>query len=297
MPFMRASELVSECILRRHTGKAFVMVEGVTDRALWVEYADCAIIPTQGKDLILEALNSPMLRKAAGIAGIVDADYWLLAEADERELTNLLYDDCCPDMEMILLSSPALRKVMRHSLDKFDIEEAHNFADKLNQESQRLAAEIGYFRLLNEAENIGLNFKSLDIAESVDRGKLQLDDGWLARRLAGNRSGISRDDLLRGVADLRKKHPPDNIQLCRGKDVIAIMARIAPELYESHFGEQLPDSAKAIFQEARLAKELRKAYEYIHFADTSLFQRICHWEEQNIPYRIIRDFSAERTPA
>ena len=48
-----------------------------------------------------------------------------------------------------MLNSPALRKVLRHSIKTDDIELLHEFADKLKIEAQRLAMEFGYFRLLN----------------------------------------------------------------------------------------------------------------------------------------------------
>lgn len=286
MMLTEPSELVSEYILRRWTGKPFVMVEGVTDRALWAEYADCDPIPTQGKELILDALNSYMLREAQGIAGIIDLDYTLISQTYQRDMPNLLYDAHCPDMEMILLSSPALKKVLRHELPE-DIDAAHDFADRLSRESQRLAAEIGFFRWLNEVEQYGLNFKALKVQDFVDNNALTLDCEWLARRLAEACDGLSSEALLREVDKLRQQDPPET-QLCRGKDVIAIMVRIMPALFESHFGEAPPDSAREIFQERRLAKELRKAYEYIYFKGTSLFGCIQNWESVNCPYRILK---------
>lgn len=285
----QAKELISECILRRHTGQPFVMVEGKTDRALWLEYAACDPIPTQGKEPILKALDSFILREAPGIAGIIDADYWLLSEADALATPNLLFDDCCPDMEMILLGSPALKKVLRHELHTLKSADAHAFAESLTQNSQRLAAEIGYFRWLNETERYGLNFKVLCLPEFVDSETLTLDREWLARRLAGGKD-VSSETLLMAVAALRETQPPGAIQLCRGKDMLAIMAYIAPRVYQQHFDDALPESARELFDEARLAKELRKAYEYIYFVDTSLYQRIRDWQCANHPYRIIRDF-------
>ncbi len=117
---------------------------------------------------------------------------------------------------------------------------------------------------------------------------LELDAKLVAARLTGGRPDILSDDLLSQVDDLRQRYPPDNVQLCRGKVVIAIMAHILPALYESRFGEALPDSAREIFQEKRLAKELRKAYEYIYFKSTSLFGCIQNWESSNSPYKVLK---------
>ena len=85
----------------------------------------------------------------------------LFTPPDEPSTNNLLYDDHCPDMELILLNSSALKKTLRHTFYKYEIEQIHEFAEKLKEESLRLAAELGYFRLLNHIENCGLNFKDV----------------------------------------------------------------------------------------------------------------------------------------
>ena len=267
------------------------MVEGKTDEVLWEEYRsreDCTLYPAHGKDKIIAALGVGHESRHVRHRRIVDADYWLITDADELATENLLYDDCCPDMEVILLQSPGLKKVLRHELPEEDIDAAHDFADALNRESQRLAAEIGYFRWLNEVKGYGLNFKSLRIADFVDAETLALDRDWLARRLAERRDEISSEQLLRETAELRENNPAENLQLCRGKDVIAIMAHIMPVLNEAHFGEELPENIREVFQEKRLAKEMRKAYEFIYFKQTSLFGCIQEWQSANCPYKILK---------
>lgn len=291
-PQAMANIILTEQIRRRlcGEGETFVMVEGKTDEVLWEEFRsreDCTIYPVNGKERVVAALDVVKQRDSRGVAGIVDADYWLITDADELGTNNLLYDDCCPDMEMILLSSPALKKVLRYELPVEDIDAAHDFADRLSRESTRLAAEIGFFRWLNEVEQYGLNFKGLRVQDFVDSNALTLDCDWLARRLAEACDGMSSEELLCEVGKLRELEPPE-IQLCRGKDVIAIMAHIMPALFEAHFGEAPPENALEIFQEKWLAKELRKAYEYIYFRDTSLFGCIQNWESANCPYKILK---------
>ena len=298
MTELTASEIVAEFYITRGMGKSkktFVMVEGKTDRALWVEYmADCALFPTRGKNVIIDALKSYGLCGLPGIAAIVDADYWLITQSDKPNIDNLLYDDCCPDMELILLASPALKKVLRHTFSMCETEQIHEFAEKLKKESLCLAAELGYFRLLNHIEDYGLNFKAIHLEGQgfIDKNTLELDREWAARRLAENKRGITSTELLRGIEKLRGKYPP-NIQLCRGKDVLGIMTVIMPILFKSEFGEEfkdLPDSMRMMFRgEQELSRELRKTYEYVYFAKTSLFSCIRKWESDNSPYRIIRD--------
>ena len=287
IPECTPSEIVSELIIVRMMDKrkTFVMVEGKTDRALWTEYmTDCALFPTRGKDVIIDALKTPMLRGLSGIAAIVDSDYWLICQADELSTDNLLYDDCCPDMESILLNSPALKKTLRHVFSDYEIEQIHEFAEKLKEESLRLAAELGYFRLLNHIEDYGLKFKEIHFEEFIDG--LKLDQDWIARRLAENERGISREALLKEIEELREGYPQEeyNIQLCRGKDALDIMAVILSTLFESQFGDDLPQSILNM----ELTGNLRMSYEYGYFEKTSLFSSIREWESDNSPYRIIR---------
>ena len=287
IPECTPSEIVSELIIVRMMDKrkTFVMVEGKTDRALWTEYmTDCALFPTRGKDVILDALKTSMLRGLSGIAAIVDSDYWLICQSDELSTDNLLYDDCCPDMESILLNSPALKKTLRHTFSDYETEQIHEFAEKLKEEALRLAAELGYFRLLNHIEDYGLKFKEIHFKEFIDG--LKLDRDWIARRLAENERGISREALLEEIEELREKYPQEeyNIQLCRGKDVLDIMAVILSTLFKSQFGDDLPQSILNM----ELTAYLRMSYEYGDFEKTSLFSSIREWESSNSPYRIIR---------
>ena len=272
-------------------GETFVMVEGKTDEVLWEEFRsreDCTIYPVNGKDRVVAALDIVNKRDSRAVAGIVDADYWLITEADELGADNLLYDDRCPDIETLLLSSPALKKVLRNELYNCDIEKIHELADRLKSEGLRLAMEYGYFRLLNHLNCYGLKCNAIALAEVIDIDSLELDRKLVASRLTGDKPGLASDELLRQVEELRQRYPPDNLQLCRGKDVVAIMAHILPSLFRTKFGEDLPPDAERAFGEKALSTRLRSAYEFGYFKQTSLFDCIQHWETKNCPYKILK---------
>lgn len=272
-------------------GETFVMVEGKTDHVFWEEYRskeDCAIYPVNGKDRVVATLDITNKRGSRGVAGVVDADYWLITDSDELGTDNLLYDDCCPDMEFILLSSPALKKLLRNELYNYDIEEVHELADKLQTEGLRVAMAYGYFRLLNHLKCYGLKCNAIPLSEVIDKDALELDAELVASRLTGDRSGITSDDLLQQVEDLRQRYPPDNLQLCRGKDVVSVMAYILPTLFGAQFGVDLPLDAKRAFGEKALSIRLRSAYEFGYFKQTALFDCIQKWENTNCPYIILK---------
>lgn len=267
------------------------MVEGKTDHVFWEEYRskeDCTIYPVNGKDRVVAALDITNRRGSRGVAGVVDADYWLITDSDELGTDNLLYDDCCPDMEFILLSSPALKKLLRNELYNYDIEKIHELADRLKSEGLRVAMDYGYFRLLNHLKCYGLKCNAIPLSEVIDIDALKLDAELVASRLTGDKPGQTSDELLRQVEELRQRYPPDNLQLCRGKDVVAIMAHILPSLFKTQFDEDLPPDAERAFGEKALAIRLRSAYEFGYFKQTALFDCIQKWENTNCPYKILK---------
>jgi len=285
--------MVNEYRLARESikGKSFVMVEGRTDRALWTEFIPdhhAYLVYADGKSDIVDALNAPVMRGIEGIAGIVDADYWLITDAAELGTENLLYDDCCPDIESLLLCSPALKKVLRNNLYSYDVDEIHAFADKLFSEAQRLAAEFGFFRLLNHLKDYGIRFRDFDFSEFIDRDTRRLDRAETAKRLAQTTISVSCEDLLRQVDELQEMYSPNNLQLCRGKDVVAILVYLLPLRFQSEFGESLPQDATVNLNGRVLSIGLRSAYDSAYFKGTSLFSCIRLWESANKPYKILK---------
>ncbi len=296
-PEMTPHEIANEIGVRQiqsriyGEGETFVMVEGKTDHVLWEEYRakeDCTLYPAQGKDKIIAALDITKKRGLGGVAGIVDADYWLITDAKELGSENLLYDDCCPDMESLLLDSDALKKVLRHSIDIEDIEEIHGFAEKLVTEARRIASEFGYFRLLNHLTDYWLHCNSIRFDEVIDYDKLGLDSELVASKLAGDKPAITAQDLMQQVDELRDKYPSENPQLCRGKDIVAIISVILPILFKREFEDESSTATAPSTKAKALSKDLRMAYEYGYFLQTSLYSCIRSWESSNTPYKILK---------
>ena len=287
---------VAEYYLVRTYGQrhSFVMVEGETDEEVWGCFAatECRLFPSRGKDNIIEALTISELREVPGIAGIIDLDYSLIAGSYPRNIPDLLYDDCCPDIESIILSSSALKNVLRKNLCNYEIEQVHKFAEDLTTEAHGLAMQFGYFRLLNHLNDCGLRCNAIRFEDVIDGDSLKLDNELIASKLTGAVPGLTSEDLLQQIDELREQYPPDNPQLCRGKDVLAILAFLLPIRFKAEFGEDLPGDTRAALKNKALSIRLRSAYDSEYFKQTSLFNCIRQWECNNKPHRIIRDFSA-----
>lgn len=303
LPDMTPHEIANEIGSRQiHSriygeGETFVMVEGKTDQVLWEEFRsreDCTLYPTQGKDKIIAALQVLKKREKRGVAGIIDLDYMLICASNERDMPNLLYDDCFPDSETLVLNSDALKKLLRNHLHRFEIAQVHEFAEKLREEAQRLASEFGYFRLLNYIENYGISFKNFwkryrhgDFILIEERIK-DINREDFCVKLKEICPHVSEFDLLMEVDNLRQQYPPGDIQLCQGHDLVATVAYLLPILYRWEFQEDLPENMTMAFHHSLLSASLRSAYEYRYFRETSLFNCIRSWESANSPYRILK---------
>jgi len=270
------------------------MFEGETDDDTWGKFiADqyCHTHPLprgEGKDQIVSALQIRLCGES-GVAGLVDGDYWLITNSDELKTENLVYDECYPDSELILLNSPALACALKELLDKEIKQVVEDFASELRDEAHRLASEFGYFRLINHVEDYGLKFRDIDHTEFLDA--LEFDRDWFARRLTDEKHWISKDKLIQQVKELREEYLPDNVQLCQGHDTIAISIYLIPILFEIQFGEELSeanrDALEAIDRD-ELPRRLRKNFQCTHFKQTSLFGCIRSWEKTNSPYKILK---------
>ena len=276
------NEIVAELRMSRVDSPSvtFVLLEGPTDKKFWEEYkADrCHLFHTGGKLKAVKVLQIIMKRKTLrGVAAILDPDYWLIEPSDMLNLENLLVGDV-PDLELMLIISPALEKILRHTIDVDDI---YKFAETLRSESLRLGMEYGYFRLVDfRHREYNLSFNRVSFAEVIDNQTLQLNKNSVAEKLVEN-SAITPHQLLEQAEKLSKEYPP-SVKLCRGHDILSIMACLL------RFDDDLSERAKIQTQSNELSRTLRASYEFQYFISTKLFERIREWESDNSPYRIIR---------
>ena len=286
-PVEIANELyMTRSRLPQHT---LVLVEGETDKRFWARYAadNSLFIATRGKDKLVAAVALLNFRGSLfGYAGIIDPDFWLIEQAQELNMDNLLYDDL-PDQELMLLDSPALDTAFINTLP---IERAEEETDQFRSTALRLAMDYGYFRLNDyRHREYNLSFNQVVFNEVIDRQTLQLDDETVARKLVID-SMLSADDLRAQVQVLRIEFPSD-IRLCRGRDALSFLSLLI------QIDVEFSGKVKVQSTTAELSRMLRIAFDFTCFITTALYRRIRHWERDNNPFRIIMNYPLERTPA
>ena len=295
-------------------GETFVMVEGETDEDLWIKFCPkevCTLFFADGKDNIVAALDIINDREEAGVAGIIDADYWLIRESDELQRENLLYDQCYPDAELMILNSAnsaALTDVLKTKFHSKDDPNIQKLADLLQTEAERLAMEFGYFRLLNDCKDYGISFSDFwdsrhyrfdEFVDAEDIHSIKIREKCFARRLAdfhnvgkslGHYGRIENWELLEGVAKLKKmdKFKTPNIKLCQGHDTVALIAYLLPIKFKSVFGRNPPAMFTELRHRLKLEKKLRNKYKEEDFITTTLCDSIRNWECNNAGYKILK---------
>ena len=283
----------------KEPGKTYVLYEGPTDRAFWSAFiaSRCVLVKAYNKEGVEAVLNTINERQPAwnNIAGIVDPDYWLADESEKLKTPNLLYDDM-PDLEMTLIHSSALEKVVRNTLIHLSDDDFIRLCTAIRDRATRLGAEFGYFRLIDfRHRHYNLSFNSVSFRDVVDVADETFNHRLTAERLV-QKSSVSSAELSEMVVELRAAHPP-NPRLCRGKDVLALIAIVAPVVYKETVGKEMSGKASIQLKSNELFRALRIAFEFAHFKVTALFHRIRDWERDNSPFRIIQDYPLERTTA
>ena len=285
---------------------SLMLVEGNSDRAFWHDHAQCSrVVPTGNKDVsicVLDVVESE--GELDGVFAIIDPDCWLVEESDKLMRRNVLYDDT-PDLEVMLLKSPALERFFRNEMTGKDPDAIGNFARALCKHALGLGVQCGAYRLLNYRRseyNLKLSHLLDSLGEYIDCETLAFRRDVLGRLLVSGSKHVSGSALVREAEAILVEFECSE-DLCRGKDVLCIVGHIFGRLFDAAFDDD--DLRKKVYgrivSEARegcyvrLQAEMRKAYDGQFLLETALYRRIREWEAAHSPFRIIRDYPLERT--
>ncbi len=281
---------IGDLVMSRNTSRlkdlVFVLVEGESDRAFFSNFLQwCKIYPQAGWEKLLEVIREAEAINFKGLVGILDADFRrILPEKYAGLPSNVLLTDL-HDVEMQLIQSEALEKVLveydrdhesdMHKRAAFERKRSAPIRNVLLQEARK----IGAVRLVNHREEWRLSFKQKEAKEPLDFDfvhleKVETDLNKLLQVLEqkNQRHGFfSKNELAKPLiqAELEKDH--DVWQLCNGHDVVRILA-IALEKAISNEGKGNLNKRVEM-----LESQLRIAYQKEHFAQTQLYRDLKAW--------------------
>ena len=251
--------------------KARVFIEGDDDYRIYqnlVQSETCILIPSSGKLNAIGAVQ--LLRKEGwkGVLALVDRDFDALDGTDVAGPDVVVTDD--HDAEMMLLRSGALEKV----IVEYGIAAT---GDEVREVLLNASRPLGYLRWVSLRLNFRLDFEDLDFSDFVDPSTLTAETERCVVTVIRNTRGCSMaPDLVLAKTQSAMQTQYDPWQVCCGHDAVAVLA-----LYTGRRLERVPHPAT-------IARALRLAFEFAHFAITTLCERIRAWEQANQEWHILK---------
>lgn len=254
---------------RRHpTGKNYIwiLVEGITDQKLYAKLIDGQNTKVEmvhgGGIKNLRDVVAILIRETNQVIGIRDADFLHLDNKHEV-IPNLFLTDC-HDAEMTLLSCNI---AFQHLVAEYLPEKRTEF-DSLRNSLLISTTFLSGMRWLNDAEDLGLNFDALGLANFYNAGLLTLNKAKciqeIETRSPKKKRTINIEEIESKILEIN-----DYYNLNNGHDVIKVFALYVTAI---NGGKGIKDD--------EIARTLRIAYRKEDFALTMLYASLKNWQQQ-----------------
>ena len=266
---------ISNTVLMMHSAfKGILMVvEGPTDHRLYGKFTDRSEVRTviahskdNVKGVVREVTGHRGLKE---VMGIVDSDLDLLMG---RKVSSPLFRTDTRDAESMITSSQSFKEVLWEYADQDRLAQFESRYGPVIERVEDAAYPIGLLMYVSEVENLNLSFKDLEFLDFIDRFSLKCDLNDLCRAVVRNTAApVIQARELRILLDeyLQEKHFVDEV--CRGHDLVAIMAIGLRFAFGSDNAQHLRDSA--------LGSALRLSYDIRDFNQTQLYKDTSAWAE------------------
>ncbi|PPT05789.1 hypothetical protein CKA32_001960 [Geitlerinema sp. FC II] len=144
------------------------------------------------------------------------------------------------------------------------------------------SVSIGYLRWVSLTANLNLTFEGIKFNRFVNEKNLKIDEVQLICQVKNKSQSVSLEDndILRRLTT-QKNESHDPWQVCCGHDMVEILSL--------GLRKTLGSNKRAEVESSRLERSLRLAYEEIYFHETQLYLQICRWENDNQPFKVLRN--------
>jgi hypothetical protein len=269
-------------MLRQQDPRAVLVVEGPSDELFFERLADetrCRIDIAHGRENALDAFEELCRSAFLGILFIVDADFDVL---DGRfPLPFGLLSTDVHDLETMIVASPALDKLLRHTGQREKLAAFQQRHGDLRAHLIVSAAALGRLLRMSLREGLGLRFEELRFARFVNDKTLEVDEVAMVKTVIDHSSkhALHPSAILAALAAA----PPageDPWQLACGHHLAEILAIGLRKALGSHDAKEM--------RAETIERELILAYEPSFFAETRLYAAIRAWEALSHPFAVLR---------
>ncbi len=283
--FLTVERVANQIRLLRSTfDGTFLLVEGSSDKTFYERFVDksaCQLVTTSGKPSskqraieILEILENSSFQ---GVLAIVDADFDRV-QAMQYNNPNLLRTDT-HDLEMMLIKSPALEKVLAElgSEDKIT-----KFSQDIREFLLSVAVFIGYLRWISLSDGLDLTFEGITFSKFINEQTLQIDEIKMIQEVKNKSQAFSLTDTdLQQKITIYRNNNYNSWEVCCGHDLVEILSLSLRKVIGSNKAADVESN--------RLKISLRLAYEEVYFHKTQLYSDILTWESNNQPFKVLQN--------
>ena len=268
----------------QYTGSV-VIVEGDSDARVYGRFIDdirCRIVPAHGKSNVLIAMGLLDRNRTRGILAIIDCDFSHL-DGIEESSANIMTTDT-HDLETMIIKSKALDIVMAEFGSK---SRARRVGASIRDMLLEATVPIGYLRWVSSKnqENLGVSFRDIPYPKVIKTDEMSMEaniDAIITEAKARSQHVPFDDGELKAkVTSLLESQPHDPWHVCRGHDMIHILAIGFNEV----FGNR--QAKRATYEQ--IDKIMRIAYDITEFAKSNLCSLLREWETSHPGYHIFPD--------
>lgn len=264
--------------------RTVLFVEGDVDARFFERFVDheqCIVRSAHDRQRAVGAIRILNAACVAGVLAVVDADFGRLTGTLESD-GNVLFCDG-HDLEIMLLQSPALERVMAEhgSADKCVKFLADRGNVLLAVHLARTCLGIGALRLVSVRENFGLTFEGLAFGSFVDRASLAIDPAKLVKVVLdkSQRHDQTLTEKLTKEMETLVNSVVVPWELACGHDCVQLLSFSLRSTLGTHSPNEVTTEI--------LERELRLAFDIVDFQATQLFGAILNWETSNADYRVV----------
>lgn len=227
----------------RFHDSAVVVVEGPTDKSLYIEFFDLespCIVPAYGKRSVIEAIRLCDDARSEHILGVVDSD-----SGDVDYWSANLVETGIRDADLMVLSRPEVVRslICRWTKNLDAVPDVDSAGLELLRDSLDVAYVLGVLHQVNKVGGWGVKVSAIPVHEIFDPTTLSVDVE-MAVRIACSKSPeakVSPDEVLLTVRRFISAEAVPSYLICRGHDVAGVMAHIFNRRFggSSKFGRDL----------------------------------------------------------
>ena len=246
------------------------VVEGITDRRLYGKFFDkdnVEVVIAHSKTNVRNAVKEVYtFRGNKSIIGIVDSD---LDRLNGRKNSPPIFPTDTRDSEALMLKSGAYEDIIEEYGDPDRLEAFQDRYGDVRDAVLTAAYPIGLLMYISELNGFGLSFKELDFDRFIDRRDMRCDTRRMAETVFANSRPLRQITVKNIMQMMSAEEKHDMWEVCRGHDLMAVMAIGLRYIFGSYNCKDMTDS--------QLSGAFRLAFDRDDMVSTDLYRESSEW--------------------